>query len=81
MLQRIGELLPAYEEYFRLFVQRRKLWNSSATNSTNNVRHYRLYKVLSYVYVDIIRFCQEACKIFGTKRGGKTELRWEHIQP
>jgi hypothetical protein len=77
MIQKIGEALPAYEEYYQMFVTRRRKAESEASGSLptqtlpTQIRHHRLYKALSYVYADIMQFCQEACKIFSTKRGGQ----------
>ncbi|KAF2645315.1 hypothetical protein P280DRAFT_531385 [Massarina eburnea CBS 473.64] len=78
MLQRIAELLPAYEEYFKLFVNRHKTNNNQTTTFVPQLRHHRLYKALAYVYADIIQFCQEACKIFGTKRGESKYLEQQN---
>jgi hypothetical protein len=71
MLQQIGDVLPAYEEFFDLFVKRRSsLEKETGIAPSLELRHHRLYKALSFVYVDVIQFCQEACRIFGSKRGG-----------
>lgn len=76
MIEKIGQSLPAYEEYLKLFSARRKklVIETSEYDEESSFQlefcNHRLYKALSYVYVDIIQFCQEACNIFGTKRGG-----------
>ncbi|ORY15989.1 hypothetical protein BCR34DRAFT_144457 [Clohesyomyces aquaticus] len=71
MIQRIGEALPAYEEYFGMFLRRRKSTQvGSAPVVQIEARHHRLYKALAYVYADVVQFCQEACNIFGKKKGG-----------
>lgn len=70
MLQQIGDILPAYEEYLNIFVNRRTSQMETGIAPALELRHHRLYKSLSFVYVDIIQFCQEACRIFGSKKGG-----------
>lgn len=75
MLQQTGEVLPAYEEFFNIFVNRRKSQEKeTGIAPTVELRHHRLYKALSFVYVDIIQFCQEACRIFGSKKGGAQDI-------
>ena len=72
MIQRIGETLPSYEEYFNLFVRRRKsTTEDTGSTFTLGLRHHRLHKALSFVYADIVQFCQDACRLFGSKRGGR----------
>ncbi|KAJ5428580.1 hypothetical protein N7445_010034 [Penicillium cf. griseofulvum] len=71
MIQRIGEMLPSYEEYFNIFVRRKKtLEEDTGSAMTLELRHHRLQKALSFVYADIVQFCQDACSLFGSKRGG-----------
>jgi hypothetical protein len=70
MIQKIGESLPAYEEYFKMFMTRRGKTESKIGSALpTEIRYRRLYKALSYVYADIVQFCQESRKIFETKRG------------
>jgi hypothetical protein len=75
MFERIGNVLPAYQEYFEIFMNRR---NKRAADKRaaglnfplNEVCHERVSKALSYVYADILQFCQAACKIFSPKNNG-----------
>jgi hypothetical protein len=72
MIQRIGEMLPSYEEYFNIFVRRKKtLEEDTGSTLPFELRHHRLQKALSFVYADIVQFCQDACSLFGSKRGGR----------
>jgi hypothetical protein len=67
MIQRIGEMLPSYEEYFNLFVRRKQaLEEDTGSTLTFDLRHHRLQKALSFVYADIVKFCQDACRLFGS---------------
>ncbi|KAH0559610.1 hypothetical protein GP486_003875 [Trichoglossum hirsutum] len=68
MIQNIGESLPAYGEYFEMFVTHKKKTESEIGSAIpTEIRYHRLFKALSYVYADIVQFCQESRKIFGTK--------------
>ena len=70
MIQRIGEMLPSYEEYFDLFIRRKKTLEDTGLTLNLELRHHRLQKALSFVYADIVQFCQDACRLFGSERGG-----------
>jgi hypothetical protein len=75
MIEKIGQSLPAYEEYVKLVSGRRKKLATEFSTSGYDAEpsfpldfwNHRLYKALPYVYADIIRFCQEACKILVPK--------------
>jgi hypothetical protein len=58
MLERIMHTLPSYHEHIH------RLRNIIPPSSES-----RLRKALSYVYADIIQFCQQACIIFSGKGG------------
>ena len=58
MLHRILARLPNYAEHLERLRRRAQFQDGS-----------RILEALSYVYADIIQFCQAACKIFTTKRG------------
>ena len=59
MFERIGQRLPHYQQHIELFKARGRTFS-----------HQALLNALSHVYADIIMFCQEACKIFSTKKKG-----------
>lgn len=73
MFERICERLPGYSEYHDRIVARHKNPSlpMSTPDSPSSLRRGRIVKTLSYIYADIIEFCQDACKIFATKRHGK----------
>lgn len=60
MLDRILARLPNYAEHLERLRRRASFQDRS-----------RIFEALSYVYSDIIQFCQSACKIFMTKTGGQ----------
>lgn len=72
MFERICERLPGYSEYHDRIVARHKNPSlpMSTPDSPSSLRRGRIVKTLSYIYADIIEFCQDACKIFATKRHG-----------
>lgn len=74
MFERIGSRLPSYKEHFECFVERRKRLSQSGGTSLDGAQS-RLAMTLSYVYADIIQFCQSACKMFVTKKSGESPLR------
>ncbi|KAK8078858.1 hypothetical protein PG994_002665 [Apiospora phragmitis] len=65
MLEKISYRLPGYAEYYQKLVHRRQqnIMDGDISTLTSN-------RVLSYIYTDITRFCQEACKPFSTRRRG-----------
>jgi hypothetical protein len=69
MFELIAERLPAYGEYYERVRERvaagnhNSDWGKDASNE-------RMCKALSYVYADIVEFCQEACKIFSGNKSG-----------
>ena len=61
MIEKMTVSLPAYEDYIDTLYDRprqpekdRKKYNMSN----------RLLKALSYIFADILQFCQEACELF-----------------
>lgn len=61
MIEKMTVSLPAYEGYIDTFYDRarqpekdRKKYNMSN----------RLLKALSYIFADILQFCQEVCELF-----------------
>jgi hypothetical protein len=73
MFERITQRLPAYREHYERFLRRRR--TQPQIPDVSSPGDVRVVQALSYVYEDIIYFCQEACKIFATKKGGKSERR------
>jgi hypothetical protein len=82
MFEKISNRLPAYHEHYVRLLERRKQENVTSDRSGrptmtamtvdfSGPSHERALKALSLVYADIIQFCQEACKIFSSKKGGK----------
>lgn len=68
MFEKITQRLPVYKEHLkRLKIHKKKEPNVAAVSSPADER---LVKALSLIYADIIQFCQQACKIFATKKGG-----------
>jgi hypothetical protein len=78
MFSQLSDTLPGYSEYYDRVVQR---WKRTTTTQEQAealiARQARLAKALSYVYADIIQFCQAACSIFSTKRGGKSTVKFD----
>ena len=68
MFGNIAERLPQYKEHIGRLQSRRNNDRGDTMSLT------RLLGALSYVYADIIQFCQDACRIFSTKRKGSSEL-------
>jgi hypothetical protein len=72
MFERIGDRLPGYGEYCDRVLKR---WSKIPTTEEQKTaldnRCQRLVKALTYVYADIIQFCQEACRIFSTSKKGR----------
>lgn len=65
MFVSISTTLPAYEEYVNVL-------QSRAQNQGHS--HPRLAKALSFVYVDILRFCHNTCLLFSRKRKGQHSI-------
>lgn len=70
MFERIGSRLSSYKEHFEHIVERRQRMSQSDGSSLYSSQS-RLAMALSYVYADIIQFCQSACKLFMVKKGGE----------
>jgi hypothetical protein len=68
MFEKIGDRLPGYAEYYRRLSDRQVFNN--ATAGIPKFESHRILKVLSYIYKDLVQFCQEACQVFGTKKQG-----------
>jgi hypothetical protein len=60
MLEKITERLPRYHDHLLYFRER-----------CPDIMKERLGQALAVVYKDILQFCQEACKMFMKKSGGK----------
>jgi len=63
MVEDIFAFLPAYGDHVEKITERANVsgWRES---------HQFLMKSLSYVYVDILRFCHDSCQLFSHKRSG-----------
>ena len=59
MFERIGQKLPHYQRQVEFFKTRGHTASTQA-----------LLDALAHVYIDIINFCHEACRIFSTKKRG-----------
>lgn len=73
MFEKIGDVLPGYAQYFNQIMKRETRGNQDGQvrSSIDDPSRQRISKALSYVYTDIVEFCQEACDIFSSqKRGG-----------
>ncbi|KAF4453686.1 NACHT domain-containing protein [Fusarium austroafricanum] len=71
MFEKLGDRLPGYAEYYeRVVVRWKKVSANDGQRASYEARTTRMVKALSYVYADILQFCQEACRIFSTKSGG-----------
>jgi hypothetical protein len=69
MFEIITQRLPAYKEHLdRLGLRGKERPGEPVMSATGAGR---LIKALSFIYEDIISFCQQACKIFATKKGGR----------
>ncbi|ETS79334.1 hypothetical protein PFICI_09187 [Pestalotiopsis fici W106-1] len=68
MFEKIGDRLPGYAEYYRRLLTRQVLGNTEL--DIPKFESTRVVKVLSYIYTDLVQFCQEACQVFGTKKRG-----------
>jgi hypothetical protein len=81
MFEKIGDILPGYAEYYERVVQRwTKITATDVQRTSYDIRRMRIFKALSYVYADVVQFCQEACKIFSAKKGGvspRIPCRWQ----
>ncbi|KAI1860152.1 hypothetical protein JX265_010076 [Neoarthrinium moseri] len=80
MLETISNRLPGYAEYYERLNRRKALWSKdtgliqSSDATIPKFESNRVVRVISYIYKDIIQFCQEACQVFGTKKRG---MRYE----
>ncbi|KAF3025563.1 hypothetical protein E8E14_011236 [Neopestalotiopsis sp. 37M] len=76
MFEKIGDRLPGYAEYYRRVLDRHVFGQSGLANPKIDIKKIpkfestRVLKVLSYIYKDLLQFCQEACRLFDTKRRG-----------
>ena len=70
MMEKIVHRLPAYREHLR-FLRERSEKLAGATDSTMIDDRSRLAISLSYVFVDVVQFCQSACNMFATKATGE----------
>jgi len=69
MFEKITQRLPAYKEHLdRLGIRRKETPDKPLLAASGAGR---LVKALSLIYEDVITFCQQACKIFATKKGGR----------
>ncbi|KAK7427391.1 hypothetical protein QQZ08_006160 [Neonectria magnoliae] len=77
MFEKLSDRLPGYAEYHERIVKR---WEKILANNDQleayEARRLRMAKSLSYIYADIMQFCQECCKIFSTKKGGARYKRY-----
>ncbi|KAK7416638.1 hypothetical protein QQX98_005109 [Neonectria punicea] len=77
MFEKLSDRLPGYAEYHERVVKR---WEKILANNDQleayEARRLRMAKSLSYIYADIMQFCQECCKIFSTKKGGARYKRY-----
>lgn len=67
MFEEFGRNLPSY-------VTQIEIINSRIRDSSWPQTHECLFKALSFVYVDIMQFCHDACHMFSRKRGGELGL-------
>ncbi|KUJ08082.1 uncharacterized protein LY89DRAFT_742377 [Mollisia scopiformis] len=71
MFEEIGDRLPAYGEYYELVRKRKEATNDNSTGKlATETSNDRLCKALSYLYADIMEFCQEAYQLFSANRKG-----------
>jgi hypothetical protein len=65
MFEGIGSTLTAYEDFLQMIQSR----------AHSQGRSYpRLAKALSYVYLDVLRFCHSVCILFSRSQNGKASL-------
>jgi hypothetical protein len=66
MFEKMAQNLPAYEEYVVKLQFRAQKYGRKP--------HPRLLKALAYIYVDIIQFCLDACRLFSAGKNGTYDL-------
>ena len=59
-MEKMTMSLPAYEDYIDTLYDRARPEKDGKKYNMSN----RLLKALSYVFADILQFCQEACELF-----------------
>lgn len=71
MFEKITDRLPLYAEYYEQVIKRwDKVKAQEHHRKAYETRRLRVAKSVGYVYVDIIEFCHDACRIFSNKRAG-----------
>ncbi|KAF8852440.1 hypothetical protein BDZ45DRAFT_730184 [Acephala macrosclerotiorum] len=73
MFQEFGRNLPNYSTQIKII-------NSRIKHSAWRETHECLFKALSFVYVDILQFCHDACRLFSKRRRGlwyKATIIWD----
>jgi hypothetical protein len=74
MFDEIRNMLPNYANRVEIIRDRHQdehetlVWRET---------HECLFKALSLVYVDILQFCHDACRLFSKKRLGKLTFFWK----
>jgi len=64
--------LPAY--YKRVEIIRERIEGTTSLKISDGVwqkTYETLFQALSHVYVDILQFCHDACRLFSKKRRGR----------
>lgn len=76
MFEKIGNRLPGYAEYYERLLARHVSETSEQNTPESDIKNVpkfespRVLRVLSYIYTDLMQFCQQACQLFSTKKRG-----------